>query len=58
MSDAAEAYRDQARLSLEIASVLSDPKAADEVRQTARRYIRKAEALEARADLTKNEQRD
>ena len=45
MTDAAY-YRAQAELSFQIAESLSDPIAAEDVRTTARKYLRSAEELE------------
>jgi hypothetical protein len=45
MTDAAY-YRAQAELSFKIADSLSDHIAAEEVRTTARKYLRRAEELE------------
>jgi hypothetical protein len=45
MTDAAY-YRAQAELSFEIADSLSDHIAAEDVRATARKYLRRAEELE------------
>ena len=39
-------YRAQAELSFQIAALLSDHIAAEDVRNTARRYLRRAEELE------------
>jgi hypothetical protein len=48
MSDGSAGFRAHAALSFEIADVLSDRQAAEQVRAAAERYLRRAEELEAR----------